>query len=110
MQIAERLVRRLGLPVAAVDVQAAGEAERAVDHQDLAVVAQVERMQARGHERRVEHRDVDAALAQRLHRRAGGKARIDVVDQHAHLDAALRCAGERGDELGADAVAVEDVG
>ena len=48
--------RRVRTPVAPVDVHAAGEAERAVDHQDLAVVAQVDGVQPRRHQRRVEHR------------------------------------------------------
>ena len=74
------------------------------------MVAQVERMQARGHERRVEHRDVDAGALQRLHRRCAREARIDIVDQHPHLDATAARLAERAHEIGADAVAVEDVG
>src|SRR5712675_494803 len=44
MGIDERPAGRLGVPVAPVDVESAGEAEPAVGHQDLAVVAQVGRV------------------------------------------------------------------
>ena len=102
VQVARRRSRRrpaAAAPVAPVDVHAAGEADRAVDHQDLAVVAQVHGVQPRRHERRVEHADRHAGALQRLRRRGAREARVEVVDQHAHRHAAVLRALQRLDEL-----------
>ncbi len=47
VQIVTGLLRRIGLPIRAEDVHAAGETRLAIDHQQLAVIAQMRGMQAR---------------------------------------------------------------
>ena len=82
VQIVTGLARRIGPPIRAEDVHAAGETRLAIDHQQLAVIAQMRGMQARGNQCRVERRS-------RRGRRCGRPAGIHVVDQHLHLHAAL---------------------
>lgn len=109
VQIVTGLARRIGPPIRTEDVHAAGETRLAIDHQQLAVIAQMCGMQARGNQRRVERRRRNAGALQGAVGAAGRPAGIHVVDQHPHLHAALMSPAQRIDELRPDALAVEDV-
>ena len=64
VQIVTGLARRIGPPIRAEDVHAAGETRLAIDHQQLAVIAQMRGMQARGNQCRVERRRRNAGALQ----------------------------------------------
>ena len=103
-------VRRIGrLDILRPDVEAAGEGDPAVYHQQLAVVAQVEERRLPREVGMQEARDRDARLAQAV---VGARPEVtaaDAVDQHPHLHAALLRRDQRLMELLARLVGPEDV-
>ena len=110
MHVADRMSGLIGQPAAVADVEPAGEADRAVDDENLAVIAEVCVGEIDRHRGGKEPRDSHPLLCQ--HADDGGPRvpRADAVDEHADGDASLRGAGERGGEAFSRWVIVEDVG
>jgi hypothetical protein len=90
------------------DVHAAGEAEAAVHHQELAVIA--ERLVPEALEQRVEEMGGDAALRHFAPEFGTGRHRAQGVGQHAHHDAAAHRRRQLVEQCAADLVVLEDVG
>ena len=109
VQIVTGLAGASGPPIRAEDVHAAGETRLAIDHQQLAVIAQMRGMQARGNQRQVERRRRNAGALQGAVALPGRPAGIHVVDQHRTCTPRLASPAQRIDELRPDALAVEDV-
>ena len=96
------------VPVA--DVHAAGEPDPVVDHQDLVVIAQVDRQRGWQQARRQEAGRAHAGLAQAV---TGARPRIpfaDTVDEHAHVHAARNGGRQGSAEVLPGLVLIEDVG
>ncbi len=110
MMIEDRMRRVEPRVVAVANVQPAGEAEPAVDHENLAVAAQVRIRKATGQHGGQEPRHRHARFLQGAD--DGGKriARTDGIDDDAHLHPALDRRGQRGGELSSGAIVVEDIG
>jgi hypothetical protein len=109
----EVLDRAAGVVVEAVagaDVDAAGEAEAAVGHEQLAVGAQVEGHEVQEIEGGEEAGVGDVFVAQGVEDGGKGIARAGGVHEHADLDAAPDGLAEGVGEVQAGFVAVEDVG
>ena len=106
---ADRMRGRAREPVARADVHAAREADLAVDHEDLAVHAQVGVLVQARHAGRQERRDGHSGIPQPADHRGLRVTRAHVVDQHPGLDAARPGAHQRVEERLARGVVVEDV-
>jgi hypothetical protein len=89
------------------DAQSGDEADAIVDRDGLAVVAREPRERAR-ESRRVEYADFGAAVLEPL-QSVETAATAQPVNQHLDGNAGARALGERGDELSARDVVVEDV-
>ena len=86
------------------DVDAAGEADAAVAHHDLAVGAVVgHRPQAPADARVVEQRDLDAGRMHRRHELAADALGAQRIEQQAHGDAGARALDQQVAQRGADA-------
>ena len=108
MGVLDRGRRPIPQHVPLADVQAAGEADPAVDHQDLAMGAQVEERHPPRHQREQETRRRDPAPAQLADNRLQGIEGADPVDDDPNLDAATHRALQGIEEPEADGVLVED--
>ncbi len=110
VHIADGMPGLVGKPATVADVEAAGKADRTVDDEDLAMVAEVGVGKVDRHARGQE--PIDSHPLPRQHADDGGPRvpRADAIDEHADLDAAVGSAGEcRGEEL-SRGVVVEDIG
>ena len=97
-------------PAAVADVEAAGEPDPAVYHQDLAVVSQVGIRKVERHARRQKARHFHSAGRQHAGDRREGVGGADAVDEHADLDAPGGRPAKRRGEDPAGRVVVEDIG
>ena len=97
------------IEVLVADIHAAGEADAAIDDQQLLVRAQVEQRHAPGQVRMQEAGDRHRRAAQVAIGAGVEIATADTVQQHAHRNPARLGGGQRGDEAAADAVMAKDV-
>ena len=109
VHVAHRVPRLVREPAAIADVEPAGEADRAVHDENLAVVAQVGVGKVDRHARGQEPLGSHALRGQDAEDRGKRVARADAVDEHAHLDAPLHRPAERLGEDPSRGVVVEDV-
>ena len=107
LDLARRTVGARAGRIGAADVDAAGEGDAAVDHQDLAMVAVVDLVDAL---HRVELADGDAGLAQLVEVCLRRLDRADAVVEDVHPHALLHLGGEECGEPLADFACIEDVG
>ena len=99
-----------GMQVVAADVGAAGERDRAVDGEDLAVIPEIEEGESRMAQLRGEELGPDPRLPQRNMRAWPGVERSEAVDEDAHLDPTAMRGDEGIDEWPSRLVGREDVG
>jgi hypothetical protein len=109
MRVAHRMARLGRQQVLVADIDAAHEADLAVDHQNLAMVAQVEERRAPREIGMQEAVDRHAGAAQRHVGARPEPAAAHAVDQHAHLHAAFLGTDQRVDERKARFIGAEDV-
>ena len=96
------------MPIVQADVHAADEADGAVHHHDLAVVAQVHN----GEELQLLGNEAGGGNAVRGQGPVGGVlagTATDLVDQDVHHDAARVCCAEGVDELATDFIGLENI-
>ncbi len=109
VRIAHRM-RRIGRQqVLDADIDAAGEGDAAVDHQELAMVAQVEERRLPRHVGMQEPVDRHARLAQLLVGARPEVAAADAIDQHPHRHATAMGTDQRLDEGHPRLIVAEDV-
>ena len=110
MHVADGMPRLVGKPAAVADVEPAGEADRAVDDENLAMVAEVGIGEINWHSGGEKPLDSHPLLCQHADDRGPCVPRADTVDEHADGDAAVRSAGERSGEEFSRRIVVEDIG
>ena len=110
MHVADGMPGTVREPAAVPDVETAGEARRAVDDENLAVVAEVGVGEIDRHRRGKESLDPHPFCRQQPHDRGPGVSGADAVDEHADSNATADGAGQRGNEQLSGRVVVEDVG
>src|SRR2546430_10864351 len=95
--------------MAAADVHATCESQPAIDHKNLAVVAEIGIVQPARNQRRQKGVEVNFVPAEKL--LDGGKriASANVVDEHANSDPAVLRSSKRFNELPPGRIVVEDV-
>ena len=106
--------RDRGRAVDAADVDASQECHAAIDERELAMVAMVERVEPSRHHgsgpQRIELDHLHAARGEVREEFPGRVERARRVVDEPHVESRPRFLGQRGGELPADVIAVEDVG
>ena len=110
MHVAHRMPWLVRQPAAVPDVEAAGEADRSVDHHDLPMVAEVGVGEVDRHAGGQKPLHPHPLRRQHAHDRGHGVTRPDAVDQHPHLHAPSGHRGQGIGELPPGGIVVEDVG
>ena len=101
--------RRVGEPTAVADVEAAGKPDRAVDHEDLAMVAQVGVGEVERRRRGQKSLRAHAPGGEHTGDRRIRVARADAVDKHPHCHPTAHCPSQGLGEDCAGGIVVEDV-
>ena len=109
-EITETAFAGRGAGVLAREVLPAHDGRAAVEHGELAVVAQVGRVARLPGGHRHESRELAPGVRELAEQRVVGVARAQVVHQHAHLHALARAGGQQAHEFSPGGVGAEDVG
>ena len=110
MQASHRMGGAASKPMTRTNIDAAGEADAPVHHEDLTVVAQVRVLEEARYAGRQKRGDRHPGRAQHSDHRRPRVTRAYVVDEHPDLDATTSRAHQRVLECTASMIVVEDVG